>query len=212
MSNKRYSLDDLQEIFGVNDPNDLGADDREIYELLICEDRSDYEEDHVEEQYDVPEVIQEEDVVQHSEDEEDVPQQGPSREPTEVLQSDSSDDELGNDSSCSCDDFYEGKRGFHWCKTPPAQSRRRSSNIVSSTPGLTKSSNSIFTIPDAFHLFFDENMLKQILLYTNMKGKEVFQATNLKREVKKKASPDVERYSIRRTSGLHWNSHSSGSQ
>ncbi|KAG8301981.1 hypothetical protein J6590_040226 [Homalodisca vitripennis] len=65
--------------------------------------------------------------------------------------------------------YFYGKNRMKWAKTPPAQSRTRSDNIITKLPGLK--GNAKITKPKApvaaWKLRFDDNITESIISHTN---------------------------------------------
>lgn len=90
----------------------------------------------------------------------------------------------GQDESTSSDDeplaevarrqtnYFLGKNRFTWAKKPPGRTRTRQHNIISHLPGRigpAKDLGLYCTHQSAWGLFFDEEILKEVLLRTNEK-------------------------------------------
>lgn len=85
--------------------------------------------------------------------------------------------------------FYTAKDGTQWSKTPISKYTRRSqSNKVVVTPGLTPRSAAIFSVKDAFKVFFSPDIIEIVVNETNRKAKKFYDDYNA-------ANPnDVRRY------------------
>lgn len=88
-----------------------------------------------------------------------------------------SDDELPNEEEDTeiPNNNFEGnenlifisKSGYAWNSNPPANTRTRAHNIVSSSKGLREEARDITSVKETFDLFISSNMLEEITTHTN---------------------------------------------
>jgi hypothetical protein len=66
-----------------------------------------------------------------------------------------------------------GKDGMVWSLVPPVQTKSRQHNIVRGPLGVARNVGDLVEVKDAFYLFLDDNMINDIVLFTNKEGLRV---------------------------------------
>ncbi|KAL4120740.1 hypothetical protein QTP88_013376 [Uroleucon formosanum] len=81
---------------------------------------------------------------------------------------------LSSDENESSDQNYVGKDGTKWkAQLPPSNSRTRSHNLVTHLPGVKGVAKNSKTIIDSWQLFFPDEVISEIVNFTNIKIQKI---------------------------------------
>jgi hypothetical protein len=87
------------------------------------------------------------------------------------MDSDDTEDTATHDTSSQRN--IVGKDGMVWSLVPPVQTKSRQHNIVRGPLGVARNVGHLVEVKDAFYLFLDDNMINDIVLFTNKEGLRV---------------------------------------
>ncbi|KAG8238841.1 hypothetical protein J437_LFUL018604 [Ladona fulva] len=113
-------------------------------------------------------------------DEEFIPQ-GDASETEDNLELNSEESDIASEHSDvdSDEDEVIAKSGRKWSSSVPPVTRRRQCNIFRGSPGATLATNAATTISEVFNMFFDDQIVDTICIFTNAEASRVVQNINV---------------------------------
>ena len=138
----------------------------------------------------------EETIVEELDSESEIDELSAEEEVEDEIELDQTESEVETISETSQE--YVSKSGFVWKSAPPPSSRTRSSNIVQCRPGPTHGTDGVKTIADSFYGFMTNEMLEEIVKYSNAEG----QARYLRKELAESNWNDINVIELKAAIGL----------